>query len=144
MRKFIYTSSNFVYQLYLRYTDDGILCFMELKPLVEIKPVLHRRILNFIPETIEDLEKFRKEAPGQLHEIIEEVTFTMWWDAYGKKVNRLRAEKLWNKLKEGERVLCYTSVTSYNRLLDRTGRYKMDPETYLSSRGWETNWNEIR
>ena len=76
-------------------------------------------------------------------EIIEEVTFDMFWNEYAKKVNRMRCEKLWDKMSEANQRLAFKSIKSYNRCIERTNRFKQDPDTYLRNMSYQTNWNLI-
>ncbi|MEI6899429.1 MAG: hypothetical protein WCL00_06095 [Bacteroidota bacterium] len=144
MKRFIYIASSGNWEMELRYADDGLLIFFELRERIELTRDMHAKVVEKFPRSVDDLEQFVKNAHGKMQEVQQEVTFEMFWDGYSKKINRLRAESLWKKMNEAERIQCYNSLKSYNRCLERTGRYKQDPETYLRGRGWETPWSQIK
>ena len=67
-----------------------------------------------------------------------------FYDPYGKKVNWLRVEKEWKKLKVNERPLVPASLGKYDRhLLRNPWKSRADPETYLKKKMFLTNWDEV-
>lgn len=95
-----------------------------------------------IPVTVQGIEAgegFGKEAT--IVEAAFEMTFDMFWTAYDKKINRLRAEKQWNKLSKTDQVLAYTGVAKYDEFLKANHwRKKADPENYLANQYWNNEW----
>lgn len=89
---------------------------------------------------IEAGEGFGTEAV--IVEAAFEMTFDMFWTAYDKKINKLRADNLWRKLSKADQVLAYTGIAAYDKFLKESnwGRAKADPETYLRNRMWENEW----
>lgn len=69
------------------------------------------------------------------------VTFNDFWQEYNLKRNRLRCEKLWNKMSNADKVLAHFGIRAYRRHLQlNTWKNQADPETYLKSRYWENEW----
>lgn len=128
----------------LSYSDGGNLTRFDFRDKGEAGEELLKKVLLALPTDLDALEEFKKRAKGKLVEVQREVTFDSFWDAFGKKVNRARTEPLWNKLSDSDKAKCLDSVSSYIKCLERTGRYKQDPETYIRSRNFETNWNQVR
>lgn len=141
MKRYIYSSELFEGELEFRYNDDNALCFFEVR--AEIELVRLASILHYIPHFSYDIPEFIKKGTGTMTEIIEEVTFDMFWNEYAKKVNRMRCEKLWDKMSEANQRLAFKSIKSYNRCIERTNRFKQDPDTYLRNMSYQTNWNLI-
>lgn len=141
MKRVIYTSAHFTGDIEFRFGSGDRLCYFEIR--AELTDDQHGHVLNMLPLCFDDLRHFQKHASGKLDVIMEKVTFEMFWNYYGKKVNRLRCEKLWDKITEGQQRLCYSSLRSYLNCLERTRRYKQDPETYLRNQNWNTNWDQI-
>ena len=70
---------------------------------------------------------------------------TDFWEPYGHKVNRLRAEKEWNRLTKEQKALAVAALPAYQRYRARTGyRKPKDPENYLKQRMWETDWENLK
>ena len=73
-----------------------------------------------------------------------EVTFDDFWTKFDHKLNRLRCEKLWNKMSKKDRILAVMSLDSYFRYLMRnTWLTKMNPETYLFKKCWLNNYDNL-
>ena len=62
-------------------------------------------------------------------------TFQDFYDAYGKKVGRVNAEKQWAKLKQKDKEALMQHVPLYVK--SREKKYRKDPERYLKHRTWE-------
>jgi hypothetical protein len=70
-----------------------------------------------------------------------EVSFKMFWDKYGKKINRLRCEALWKKLSLVEQVEAYTGIQPYDKYLQiENWRSKADPDTYLRNKFYQNEY----
>lgn len=68
-----------------------------------------------------------------------------FWNLYGLKENRIRAENEWKKLKENDRVLAAAGVSRYLRHLKNSsyGRSKAAPSKYLHDKYWLTDWDNV-
>lgn len=90
------------------------------------------------------LPDMSKAFPESKLTIIEEsyqVTFEEFWSAYKVKHNRLRAEKLWNKLSKADQAKAFSRLKAYDRYLQiNNWRNKAEPDTYLKNRYWENEW----
>ncbi|MBA4196564.1 MAG: hypothetical protein C0459_03320 [Chitinophaga sp.] len=61
-----------------------------------------------------------------------QITFEMFWLKYNKKINKKRAEAIWNKLSKTEQVKSYYGIEPYDKYLkENKWRSKADPDTYL-------------
>lgn len=68
-----------------------------------------------------------------------EITFEMFWDAYGKKVNPHLCKPIWNSYTPAQKLKAYTGVRKYQAFLDAQSylRGKADPVNYLKKKYWK-------
>lgn len=67
--------------------------------------------------------------------------FTDFWEAYGKKVDRKRCEKLYSKLTEEDRQKIKDTIDLYVAT-HKQKQYRKNPQTYLNGRNWEDDLTE--
>jgi len=65
----------------------------------------------------------------------EKYSFDQFWDMYGKKVGRTKAELAWKKLKPDQKVLAVEKMDNHKTGKER--QFWKDPERYLRDRRWE-------
>lgn len=83
---------------------------------------------------------------GKFRFVVQEhdIVFDDFWEKYGKKINKVRCEPLWNKLTANERVMAFNALWSYDRfLMQNNWRTKADPETYLKKKMWLNEWDKL-
>jgi hypothetical protein len=66
----------------------------------------------------------------------EDTSFTTWWDMYGKKIDRAKCERKWNKLTLAERQACLAATPAYVASTPDL-QYRRHPATYLNNKSWE-------
>jgi hypothetical protein len=141
MRKFLITSPKFTGAAELLYNESGTLCKIDctntnmdeqvMQHFKQCCPVIVHRLINNSP-----FSSNTTVVEGDF-----EVNFQMFWDAYRNKVNRLRAEKLWNQLSKTEQVEAYYGISRYDKFLHRNDwRTKADPDTYLRNKYWQNEY----
>lgn len=91
---------------------------------------------------LNDLLAFFKKKGWKVAEIPVELTFEVFWNAYGNKVgNKARCEKLWATLTEEDKALCLQSIRAYRfYLANNTTQRQAYPETYLAQRRFENEY----
>lgn len=62
--------------------------------------------------------------------------FSEWWDMYGKKIDRGKCEKKWEKLSDAERSACIAATPAYVASTPDI-QYRRNPMTYLNNKSWE-------
>lgn len=65
-----------------------------------------------------------------------EVTFSTWWNLYGKKIDRAKCERKWNKLTLAERQACIAATPAYVASTPDL-QFRRHPATYLNNKSWE-------
>jgi hypothetical protein len=140
MKRFLLNSAKLDGQIELVYKPCGMLGSINVMDVTLSYEQLGL-IIQQLPLNADDmglLPKGLKAVPAEL-----EVGFDDFWKGTRKKVNKSRCEPIWNKMSKADQVLCVLSRREYYKCLDRTGRKEADPETYLKTRYWETDWKSI-
>lgn len=66
-----------------------------------------------------------------------EIIFSDFWNAYGLKRDRLRAERAWNRLSAKDRQAAYAGIAPYREACQQSGISMMYAQGYLNNRRWE-------
>ena len=137
MRKYVFTSPSFEGELIFGYSSENVLMFFENNAILKDEQLQY--LTRNFPFVADQLPKIVNK--GKLKEITD-LTFDKFWADYGYKVgNKSRAEKLWNKLQEIERILVLESLPRYNYYLKtHPSIEKAYAETYLFQRRWENEY----
>jgi len=151
MNKYIITSPAFTGEINVLYGEENKLMFIDFLRCV----VSEEQISYFkakLPASLEPSNEETNEAfllkqfgVSKLHIVAEgyTVTFEQFWNRYGIKRNRSRAEKNWNKMSEASKVHAFVRIPLYERFLAlNEWRGKAEPDNYLSKRYWENDWSK--
>ncbi|WP_306353690.1 hypothetical protein [Flavobacterium sp. '19STA2R22 D10 B1'] len=60
--------------------------------------------------------------------------FENLWNLYGLKVNKDKAEKVFLKLSDGDKVKCFLSLKAYEKYLQRTNQAKAHLVTWINQK----------
>lgn len=139
MKKYILTWPGIAGHCTLIYDENGTLAKVDVSQC-EFTVDSIEKLLSQLSARVGNIKSKLPEVTNiQVQEI--EVTFEIFWRRYGKKINRLRAVKLWDKLSTSDMLRAYNGITRYNKYLKQEGwRGKADPETYLRNRSWENEY----
>ena len=141
MKRFIVTSPKFQGSAEIHYNVNGVLCKIDLNNCTMEERVVHH-FKAAIPTSLTLLmngNAFSSET--SIVEAEYEITFDMFWNAYDKKINRIRCEKLWNQLSKINQIQSLNGIAAYDRFLKKKDwRSKADPETYLRNQMWNNEW----
>lgn len=141
MKRFLVTSPAWNGTAELHFDDQDLLCKIDMMETVMPLPII-RIFKEKAPCHVSELEAAFKGTHATVVEAEYEVTFDMFWKAYNKKINRVRALKLWDKMEKSMQVRAYFGVRAYDRYLKTKAewRSKADPETYLRNEYWENEY----
>lgn len=67
--------------------------------------------------------------------------FEEFWDDYGKKREREKAESKWESISEKDRLVIKDFIPIYKKSLESTD-YQKYPTTFLNSRIWRDDWGQ--
>ncbi len=141
-RTYIITSKKVTGDLKLGYNAEGNLVSMDIG--MEWTPEQFTWFYGHLPITYGHLEAMVKLSKSMtLKELAPDLSFEVFWNAYGYKIgNKLRAQKLWNDLPDGERMEAIDKIKSYNGWLKRhLSTERLYPETYLNQKRYQVNYN---
>lgn len=80
------------------------------------------------------------ENENENENVIEDkIAFEVFWNLYGKKVDRRKCEGKWNRLTKAEQETCIKKLPEYI-VATPDIQFRRNPETYLNNKSWE---NEI-
>lgn len=142
MRKFLITNHTFSGEAVLIFNADGLLVIIDISN-TDMKDVFANWIYRNVPVHIDQFFEFMKGRQGvKCVEASIDITFEMFWDKYGKKINKKRCEQIWSRMSKAKQVAAFYGIDKYDRYLvqlkwDRT---KADPETYLRKEMWDSEW----
>lgn len=141
MNKYIITSPKFSGEINVLYGLDNKLLFIDF-----MKCDLTEEQIEFFKSKLSVVysDKFMEPFGNAKLTVMEQgykVTFDQFWSRYNHKINRIRAEKAWNKLSEADHVNAFFKYPLYERHLALyPWKTKANPETYLKDRYWESEW----
>lgn len=139
MRRFLITSPALQGTCELIFREDGTLCRIDMP--TKMPAAIVRIFKERAPAHIDEIEPAFKNTNATVIEADFEVTFEMFWNVYALKINRKRAEVLWNKLSKTKQVQAWAGIAAYDKFLKKnTWRSKADPDTYLRNEMWESEW----
>lgn len=142
-KEYVITSASNNSKVLLKYSENTYLTEFCISDCTEEQ---HRFILEHLPVTTHALEQLRRTYPKmKVTETKPDISFNAFWNEYNYKVgNKPRAEKLYNKLTETEKILAIGSIKEYNRYLSRKPTIeRLYPETYLSQRRYDIEYNKL-
>ncbi|MCC2598033.1 MULTISPECIES: hypothetical protein [Sphingobacterium] len=143
MKRFVLTSDSFKGQVVLGYNEDGLLSLVENDAIMTEKQFSW--FWDFLPIHESQLSEYKRKVKGYLEELPEDISFDAFWNRYGKKINKIRCEPIFKKLKDAEKLLAIRNIKPYEEYLERTGyRGKCDPENYFKKGYWNVDWKAER
>ncbi|MDD4395331.1 MAG: hypothetical protein PHQ33_05545 [Bacteroidales bacterium] len=135
MKKFSLTSPAFTGECIFGFNENERLIFVDLSG-AELQESFIKAILQNLPQTSTDFKKI-KGRTGVVTEMIECVTFEMFWNRYDDKArsSKIKTERAWNKMSASERVKAYNYIRKYKMSLP-SGICMKYATTYLSDQLW--------
>ena len=140
MKKFILTSPKFAGQVTFGYDRNGDLVFYNNEIPDE---VVVKWMKRYLPVDSHELEAFKSKVQATIVEVPEDLSFERFWNAYAIKHNRKRAEPLYEKLSEANKLAAIITIKAYQDACAAKRRGIADPEKYLRDRYFETDWKRI-
>lgn len=70
-------------------------------------------------------------------------TFQDFWDAYGYRRDRLRAQRAWNRLSAADKKAAVAGIAAYKEDCERRGISLMYGQGYLNNRRWEDDFSDL-
>lgn len=132
MHKIIITSEKFTGSLEFEMEDDQVV--KVFRNSADLTPEQIAWFSHNFPITLDRLNDLIKRARFLNAELVEmDLSFLNFWEKYGMKRNKIRAERYWKKLSDADKLLALKNLTPYFAYLERNPQQaKMYPDTYLN------------
>jgi len=79
---------------------------------------------------------YANDENGMITILSEDEQFDYWWNLYGKKIDRAKCERKWNKLTLAEKEACIAATPAYVASTPDL-QFRRHPMTYLNNKSWE-------
>lgn len=139
MKKYLITSAHYTGAVEVVYDEQRLLSidFSQTNSTM----VQREKLKQVIPVNPSSLREAFAKTSVTIIEGDFEVSFEMFWNAYGKKVHPSRCKPLWEKMSTADRVKAFIGIKKYNQWLRTQGdRARLDPENYLKRKTWENEY----
>lgn len=129
----------------LSYNEKGHLVIVNCDQLETHNPSLMRSLMTILPTTLTELEVWvGADSSRTCIEKDYQPKFEDFYNQYGRKINRARAEKQWAKMNNNERHSAIKSIKKYESFLKMNQwRQKQDPDTFLNAKMWESDFSKM-
>lgn len=78
-----------------------------------------------------------QQFEAQCSEVFETISFDLFYELYGLKEGKAKAQASWNKLKPEEQTAACKYIQKYNSILaQKKWQSKLLPATYLNQKRW--------
>ena len=130
-------------EVYYTYTKEGLLLSVEVKGEIPVETRKKTFTTAFILENELLAYASINKQKVTVREVPSDLSFTRFWNAYNYKVgNKDRAEKLWYKLSDAEKLFCLEQIKAYDGwLLNKKNMEKTYAETFLNQKRFTNNFS---
>lgn len=144
MKKFIATG-NFEGQVEVVYGEHGLLHEVKYGG-AQLSHVQLDWLQQNLPTVLDaGFAEFAKRSKLTWIEERYEISFEVFWEAYGLKHNKKRCEAKWNRMSKADRVKAYMGLAAYFRHLQlNPWKNKAGCDTYLEDRYYDTDWSKMK
>lgn len=135
MKKYSITSLAFNGEII--YSFDEKDCFVGIEVKATLSEAQLRHFFAYMPYTSTELKAtIGNSKKVTVTEVIEEITFDMFWNMYNDKErsSKKRSQEKWNKLNSGNQAKAYHHILKYFRT--KGNAEKKYCETYLAAELW--------
>lgn len=142
MKKILITSANFSGEIQVVYGEDLLLMTIDFS-YADCSPEQISWTKLRVPAVLDAQFQDAFAGAKSINIVMEgyEVTFEMFWQAYGEKINKIRCEKRWEKLSKADRQKAFAGVAKYlKHLAKNSWQNKANPDTYLMNKYWLNEW----
>lgn len=133
MRQYLFQSPLFSGQITLGYNENGIL--IKFINEAELSEMQLNYFTSHFPFRIDNLD-FIKGKSGIITEITD-ISFEHFWNEYGYKKGKLKAEINYKKLTDGEKLKAIMGIRKYRIYCKLKGIDMVYPERYIKDRRYD-------
>lgn len=127
--RYIITSRKFVGEIEVKFNSQSYICAFDIRAQLTGEQINY--FLNNLPIREEGIDVFKSDTVT-IKMLPDDLTFESFWKRYDYKVgHKKKAEKMWERMSDAERMKAIEWLKNYDTQLKFTGVAKMYPETYL-------------
>ena len=119
----------------LAYDEQGRLILLDMRDAVLSDPQV-KYFQMHTPLAEGDLLAWAKKSKITADMVVEDLTFDKFYESYPVKEARKKAEQVWKKLPDAERMKAYKYLPTLHRKKAITGQHYPHPTTYLNQQRW--------
>ncbi len=139
-------------EIEITYNANGRLLKWDATTMQTLKAEQLQWLKNAVPMELSDpLAQFTElieKTKGKIAITQSEfdVSFDTFWEAFSNKLHKQDAQRLFEKLSYADKVKCINSCAAYLKYCKRKGEWynQQLPDTYISKRNFDTDWNKIK
>jgi hypothetical protein len=144
MKELIITSEQFVGEVRVLYGEQNELLKIDFTQ-GDLTPSQKHKLKTRVAPLFESIEKQVEYFDSKTVRIVlgdHQVDFERdFWQPYGKKINKARCLKDWDKLSKADKLAAVNGLKTYkNHLKLNTWKNQADPENYLKRQMWQNEW----
>lgn len=140
---YVLSSDQFVGEITLTYDKNQVL--ERLESTAQLSDHQRTMLSRVFPLTYAQLTRLVGESGGLKAKLLPpDLSFEVFWKAYNYPTKKARAQPLWEKLSNTDKVACLNSLTAYAYYLSvKNGIERQYPDTYLRQRRWEDDFKAM-
>lgn len=131
MKKYVVTSTGFIGELIFKYDLNSDLIGFEIQAtLSDDQRKWYFRNLPFREQQL-TIDWPKQSKTIKVVEVPEDLSFDTFWKKYGFKIDKMDAEKVWQKMSDEERTMAMIGIQKYFKFLETSGTAKAYAVRYL-------------
>lgn len=131
--RYILTHPKMTGEVELGYDAGGRLMLWHIR--AELNTASYNKLLENIPTDTKYIDYYRNRG-FDVKRLPPDLSFDAFYKAYGVNRNRIRAERYWSKMSDGQRLLAMQYIDKYRSECNRDGIRMTYPDTYLNNKRW--------
>jgi hypothetical protein len=105
----------------------------------------HIKAWSSFPLFLEDMHNMVKQFKTlTIQEVMPDISFERFYKAYNLLLDRKRAEAIWNKMTDANKMKAIMCIAEYDKYLARTGVSKAYPKTFLLNEYFHTDYKKVK
>jgi len=141
MTRYILTSIRTGNELDVTYNDEGFLWAVSLNGNYSLDE--HTAVWQLMPTQKADMQKLSIKNV-HIKEVMPDLSFERFYKAYKYPVDRKRAEAIWNRMTDTNRMKAIECIAEYDKYLGRSGIAKAYPKTFLGNEYFHTDYKKLK
>lgn len=143
MPRYIITSTTTGNEVDVTYDDCGQLVAVTMTGQRDRDQ--HIKAWNILPLFHDDMVRMVNQYKTlTIREVPPSLDFDTFWKAYDHKFDRKRAEAIWKRMMDSDRLTAINAIKDYDRYLGRTGIAKAYAKTWLANESYNNDYKRMK